>query len=143
LIENRKEMLRRRVTEANGHWIWNGSKLSSGFGRVYFEGRMQPAHRVFYVVFVGPIPEGFYVKQKCQIRLCVNPDCLKAEEPIGPFGLKFKVPSVEEVAAIRKAYREGSRMTGSEIAKKFGVSTQVTRIGNGTYRIGREKMGIS
>lgn len=135
-----KEKLSQRVTKtADGHWLWNGSKLASGHGRVRFEGKMQPAHRVFFIVFNGPIPEGFYVKQVCQIKLCVNPECLKAEAPVGPFGLKFKVPTVEDVAAIRIAYRE-NKSTLAELAERFGVSTHhVTRIGKGTYRIGREK----
>ena len=134
-----KEKFLAKVKVAGGHLIWTGSKLSSGFGRVFSEGKMQPAHRVSYRLFVGEIPEGFYVLQTCKNRLCVTPGHLKPAQPIGPFGLKFSVPDAEKVRAIRKRLREPGT-TVEKVAKDFNVSTHhVTRIQQGTYRIGREK----
>lgn len=58
------------------HWFWIGSKFKSGYGAFSYNGKAQRAHRVSYELFVGPIPEGLCILHKCDIKLCVNPDCL-------------------------------------------------------------------
>lgn len=40
---------------------------------MYVNGRRQPAHRVAYELFVGPIPEGLTLDHLCRVRHCVNP----------------------------------------------------------------------
>jgi hypothetical protein len=105
---------------------------------VRYDHKTQPAHRVSYRISLGPIAEGHYVRQRCENRLCVRPGHLVLTQAIGPYGLKFKVPNGEEVAGIRRAYKQ-TDLTITEIAAKFGVTPyRVTRIGRGTYRIGRE-----
>jgi len=134
-----KEKFLANVVKTGDHWIWSRSKLSSGYGRAYFAGKMQPAHRVSYLIFVGEISEGFYVRQECKIRLCVKPLHLVQTPPVGPFGLKFSIPDPRAVRRIRERLQEPG-VTMQEIAEEFNVSSHhITRIQNGTYRIGREK----
>lgn len=135
-----KDKFLAKVKLLDGHLIWCGSKLSSGYGRAFFRGKMQPAHRISYLLFVGEIPEGFYVLQDCKIRLCVSPYHLKATQPVGPFGLKFSIPDAITVGLIRKRL-EKPGVTVKMIAEEFNISSHhVTRIQHGTYRIGRAKV---
>lgn len=59
-------------------WLWTGTKRT-GYGQMRFQGRMQNAHRVAYLLFVGPIPEGrIHVDHLCRTPACVNPAHLEA-----------------------------------------------------------------
>lgn len=71
-IETRVE----RITES-GCWIWLGSSYSNGYGRLSFNGKERLAHRVFFEVFKGIVPDGFCVLHRCDVRCCVNPDHLR------------------------------------------------------------------
>lgn len=63
------------VPEA-GCWLWIGTRNPSGYGRLNVRGRVQLAHRVSWVMHVGPIPDGMHVCHKCDTPACVNPDHL-------------------------------------------------------------------
>lgn len=54
-------------------WIWTGNVKDNGYGRLRGDGKYQPAHRVSYEIFNGPIPEGLIVRHKTDIPLDVNP----------------------------------------------------------------------
>jgi len=41
---------------------------------------MESAHRASYMTFVGPIPDGAFVRQSCSNRLCINPEHLEVLE---------------------------------------------------------------
>lgn len=56
-----------------GCWNWTAAKNADGYGRFGFEGRNAHAHRVAYVLFIGPIPRGLEVAHLCHNRRCVNP----------------------------------------------------------------------
>jgi HNH endonuclease len=61
-----------------GCWIWQRSMSYNGYGQLWHEGRVQRAHRVFYQLHVGPIPEGYQIDHTCGNRPCVRPDHLEA-----------------------------------------------------------------
>lgn len=58
--------------EANGDGCWNftGNIHPTGYG--YTRGH-QYAHRFFYTMLVGPIPEGLVIDHLCMNKRCVNP----------------------------------------------------------------------
>lgn len=57
-------------------WIWAANKYLDGYGQIKFEGSPRRAHRVSYILYKGPIPEGMLVCHTCDTPLCVNPDHL-------------------------------------------------------------------
>lgn len=54
-------------------WNWQANK-SGGYGRFILSSRRSvAAHRFFYELLVGPIPEGLHLDHLCRNRACVNP----------------------------------------------------------------------
>jgi len=67
------------IPEPNcGCWLWTGATNSRGRGSVGIPGSRQTitAHRLAYLLFRGPIPDGLHVLHSCDMPLCVNPDHL-------------------------------------------------------------------
>jgi hypothetical protein len=125
-----------KVEKIDGHWLFRGATSSAGYGEFRFEGKNQGAHRVSFQLTKGKIPKGWYVRQRCRIRICVKPDCLILTQAIGPFGLKYKIPTAEEISSIWEALKEPGVISYSQIAGKFGVPIdRVSRIARGTYRL--------
>jgi hypothetical protein len=59
----------------SGCHIWQG-RLANGYGLLYYNGRLSPAHRTAWAHKYGPIPEGMILRHRCNVRCCVNPDHL-------------------------------------------------------------------
>jgi len=66
------------VPEPNtGCWLWTaGDDGSCGYGRIHVGSRDVGAHRVSYLIFVGPIPDDMCVCHRCDTPACVNPEHL-------------------------------------------------------------------
>lgn len=56
----------------DGCWEWQRARNHRGYGLMYYEGRLQPAHRVAWQLYFGPIPEGMQVLHRCD-----NPPCVR------------------------------------------------------------------
>lgn len=63
-----------------GCWLWTGASSGGAPGQTYGytndggrAGRDLRAHRVSWVLYRGPIPDGMHVLHKCDVPLCVNP----------------------------------------------------------------------
>jgi hypothetical protein len=54
-------------------WEWSGTKCIKGYGRLHFNSKNLSAHRLSYILNVGPIPEGLQLDHVCRNRGCVNP----------------------------------------------------------------------
>lgn len=68
-----------RVTRPSddGCWMWLGTKTAGGYGQAYGSDRKRYyAHRLAYMMFRGPIPDGMMVCHRCDVPSCVNPDHL-------------------------------------------------------------------
>ena len=57
----------------NECWLWQGAKMSRGYGALHVQGLWWLAHRASYLVFIGPIPKGQVIRHRCHIRECVSP----------------------------------------------------------------------
>jgi len=60
----------------DGCWGWVGSIDHFGYGQIQHEGKVQPAHRVSWVLARGPIPDGLCVLHRCDNPPCTNPEHL-------------------------------------------------------------------
>lgn len=70
-------ILSQSIPEPNsGCWLWLRGKpklIAKSYGRLQDGGVKQGAHRVSWLVFNGPIPDGLCVLHKCDTPSCVNP----------------------------------------------------------------------
>lgn len=60
-------------------WLWRAAKVNRDYGQfrsVYFP--TAHAHRVAYLMMVGPVPDGHEIDHICRVHNCVNPDHLEA-----------------------------------------------------------------
>jgi HNH endonuclease len=65
-------------TEPNsGCWLWTGTLLNNGYGRLKANRRHVLAHRFVYEELIRKIPENLTLDHKCRIRCCVNPEHLE------------------------------------------------------------------
>jgi hypothetical protein len=67
-----------RVERGEHCWLWRGTQVRGGYGRVKVDGRQVLAHRLAYALTHGSIPDGLVVHHECRTRLCVNPAHLRA-----------------------------------------------------------------
>lgn len=63
----------RLVAQDDGCWVWHGSSMN-GYGRINYEGKIWLAHRLFYTLLVGSIPDGKVIDHLCRVRNCLNPE---------------------------------------------------------------------
>jgi hypothetical protein len=61
-----------------GCWVWNGAKISEGYGSFRHDGKVRKPHRVAYAALVGPIPSDLEIDHLCRVRACCNPLHLEA-----------------------------------------------------------------
>lgn len=72
------QLMNRVKKKKNGCWEWTGFRVKEGYGGVAWQGKVKRAHRIFYELTVGPVPEGLVLDHLCRVRHCVNPDHLEA-----------------------------------------------------------------
>lgn len=65
-----------RVEPSSGCWLWLLATNKGGYGEVDLIQGETYAHRVAYVLFIGPVPPGWFVCHKCDHPRCVNPQHL-------------------------------------------------------------------
>lgn len=91
-MELTREFLRSRtrVHSKSGCWEYLGARDANGYGRIFVAGKERKAQRVFFEVFVGPLPEGARLKhhlpaERCIGSSCCNPAHLKVEQTFTDF----------------------------------------------------------
>jgi predicted XRE-type DNA-binding protein len=131
-------------------WEWKSALDSRGYGRVWFDGKVQKAHRVVYELVIGPIPEGEGPHGTCVCHACDNPKCIRpdhlflgsnadnmrdrdekgrAANQKGESNGNSKL-TADQVSEIRRLYADG--LTQQAIADRFGIGQQqVSRVVNG------------
>lgn len=114
-------------------WEWQSVRNRRGYGKFWFYGRTDLAHRVSYELFRGPIPEGQVVRHACDNPPCVNPAHLSAgtlkdnardaldrgRYPRGETQGRAKL-TTEQVDDARRSVRAGE--TQRSVAARLGVA---------------------
>jgi hypothetical protein len=54
-------------------WPWLRSRFKSGYGKVWWQGKVRRAHRVALELTYGPIPSGINVCHWCDNPICCRP----------------------------------------------------------------------
>ena len=113
----------------NGCVEWTGYTTGSGYPEFKVGKKAFSAHRISYEYFHKQIPDGLFVRHKCDNKLCVNPahlnigthqqnmNDMKERGRASPGNRKL---SEKDVRVMRRARDNG--MPVKEIAAMFGVS---------------------
>lgn len=56
-----------------GCWEWTSTLSKAGYGKIWYEGKQIPAHRMAWAIHRGPIPKGAMICHICDNPKCVNP----------------------------------------------------------------------
>lgn len=67
-----------------GCHLWTGSLAADGYGQFFLNGRLHPARRVAYELWVRPIEPSERVYSTCAVRACVNYRHLEARPVARP-----------------------------------------------------------
>jgi hypothetical protein len=107
-------------------WNWNQAKFKGGYGIGFKAGiKSRLAHRIFYQLKYGLIPDDIELDHLCRNRACVNPDHL---EPVTKTinqrrGLKSRITL--DIAKQIKILAKDGVVSQREIAKQYGVSQRL------------------
>ena len=83
MLDIRSRIESKFIPEPNsGCFIWIGNLNDSGYPVLSMTiapgvKRLRRAHRMYYELEKGPIPEGLQLDHLCRIRCCVNPEHLE------------------------------------------------------------------
>lgn len=133
----------RRVKRTNTCWLWTGSILPNGYGKISIKHRDVLAHRYSYELLKGKIPDGHLCLHKCDVRNCVNPEHLftgthldnmedrnrkKRQAKGHQMGAHSAKLSDEQVKEIRSQYSPGNT-SQRQLAEEYGLNqSQISRI---------------
>lgn len=59
-----------------GCWLWKPSKDRNDYGSFQMPNKMYRAHRLSYMMFIGPVAEDRLICHECDVPSCVNPSHL-------------------------------------------------------------------
>jgi hypothetical protein len=124
-------------------WPWMGARKSTGYGTTYCNPKNILAHRVAYVLGVGPIPfllgEPLFICHFCDNPCCVNPMHLYAgnsfdnnhDRELKGRGNQRGTPGITHHRAVLTEYQVGYIRQGIEstryLAKVYGVNPETIR----------------
>ena len=76
-----EQFINRVSINEGGHWLWSGTKSSSGYGKVAIKGKRVFTHRVMYELTRGKIEQGKVIDHLCRVTSCCNPKHIELVTP--------------------------------------------------------------
>jgi hypothetical protein len=73
LDEFSERLLARRNINEDGCWEYTGHIMATGYGQINRYGVRLTTNKASYLHFIGDIPKGLLVSQRCHNRACFNP----------------------------------------------------------------------
>lgn len=73
-----RERFMSRIRVVGECWEWARARHPGGYGATCYNGKQTKAHRLAYLLFVGPLPDGAWVLHSCDNPPCCNPAHLYA-----------------------------------------------------------------
>ena len=149
------------ASPGDGCWVWTAAHDAKGYGVMRFNNprRMIGAHRVGWIVQVGPVSDGLLVLHRCDNPPCVRADHLylgtkkdnardasergqlkgrRHARQDGAFNNQAKL-TPEVVASIRWDWLSGD-YTATQLGQKYGVSRNAAWMaGTGRSWFGRDE----
>ena len=127
-----------KVDKSGDCWLWTTGLQTKGYGQFELNRGKRTAHRLSYMLCIGPIPTGLLVCHNCNVKHCVNPEHLYLAtnqqncQDAGKDGLlshknrKVKFPrnvklSEKQLIYIRKLFATGNHFM-SHLAGTYNVS---------------------
>ena len=122
----------------DGCWIWTGCRTKeSGYGRIWYNGRMYVSHRILYTLFVDDVQESLVLDHKCKNKICVNPRHLRQITNrenvligIGPTAMNYR----------KKSCKNGHEFTKENTRIKKDKSRYCRKCANVWKRLSRERI---
>lgn len=123
----------RNVEKSGSCWVWTGKIGWGGYGTLSVNKSTVSAHKLSYLLNVGPIEDGLWVLHRCDNPLCVRPEHLflgtrsdnmkdafrkgraALVSPLGP-------PVTEEKREQIKRDLASHQYSQVELCKRYGVS---------------------
>lgn len=72
----KRRLLRKRIINDNGCWLWIGYVTKSGYGQTQYGDKVWFVHRIAYKLFKDNFINDLLVCHKCDIPNCFNPEHL-------------------------------------------------------------------
>jgi hypothetical protein len=120
------------IDAVTGCWVWQRSLTPQGYGQLWVDNKHWIAHRYFYTLHRGAIPDGRPLDHLCRNRVCVNPEHL---EPVTPEQNVHRGRATKLTAADVEAIRQATG-TNRAVGERFGVGADhISAIRNGRARI--------
>lgn len=66
------------IRRTDSCWLWTGKTNGRGYGKLYYGGRTERAHRLSFKLFRHDIPDELVIDHLCNNKVCVNPEHLDA-----------------------------------------------------------------
>ena len=120
-------------------WEFQGARDKDGYGKVRYNGAVERANRVSYLLFVGALPDRQVVAHACDNPPCCRPSHLRAASQRDNCQDKIErgrqvnvsVIPPEDIPSVREALSRDPRC-GPRLARKYGCSVSTIKaLGNG------------